>query len=103
MIAAIHSRALRALLATKSPHTPPIRYTIPQVTPARATEYPCTRVMNAGRKVARAYMLKFNNAPDKMIHHKVRMRSKSYMDPLASIAEAEASSEVPSDAPRAGS
>src|ERR1700691_2333390 len=53
--------------------------------------------MKAGRKVAKAYMLKFNNAPDKMIHHKVRMRSRAYMDPRAAIAEA------CSDAPRAGS
>src|ERR1700733_2495678 len=105
IIAAMDNRALRALLATRSPrcppsrppNTPPMRYTIPQVTPARATEYPCTRVMKAGRNVAKAYILKFNNAPDKMIHHKVRMRSTAYMDPLPSIPEA------CSDSPRPGS
>src|SRR6202050_3478089 len=105
MMAALESRALRALLATRSPswppsmppNTPPMRYTIPQVTPARATEYRCTRVMKAGRKVPSAYMLKFNNAPDKMIHHKVGIRRSTDIDPFPSTAAAA------SDAPRAGS
>src|ERR1700735_4261255 len=53
--------------------------------------------MNAGRKVPSAYMLKLNNAPDKMIHHKVGTRRRVDNDPLLSAAR------VSSDAPRAGS
>src|SRR5580658_2034266 len=105
IMAAIHKRALRALLETRSPRcppsrppkTPPARYTIPLVTPAWAMEYPCTRVMKAGRNVPRAYKLKLINAPDKMIHHKVGTRSRADNDRLLSTAKAS------SDAPRAGS
>src|SRR5271156_136843 len=105
IMAAIHRRALRASLETRSPRwppsrpprTPPRRYTIPLVTPAWAMEYPCTRVMKAGRKVPRAYILKLNNAPDTMIHHKVGTRSRADSDPALLTVR------VSSDAPRAGS